>query len=238
MTDAPNRPEDADDMTAAEYVIGLQDQADRAATAARIGNDPAFADLVQAWEVRLHPLSDDYGEVAAPPLLPAIEARLFPKAARGARARGRAGGRAGGRVGGRWQWFAGAGVAAVLFLVAMATLAPPGSGPGLPKSDLVATLASEDGRLAFEVRQSGDELAITRVAGPPAVAGRVHEVWLIAPDAAPVSLGTVADAPISVAYPRPPEGWQIAVSIEPEGGSPYGTPTGPVILTTVIGGAS
>ncbi|OYW52375.1 MAG: hypothetical protein B7Z31_12750 [Rhodobacterales bacterium 12-65-15] len=66
----------------------------------------------------------------------------------------------------------------------------------------------------------------------------MHEVWLIAPDAAPVSLGTVADAPISVTYPRPPEGWQIAVSIEPEGGSPYGTPTGPVILTTVIGGAS
>jgi anti-sigma-K factor RskA len=38
-----------------------------------------------------------------------------------------------------------------------------------------------------------------------------------------------------VAYPRPPEGWTLAVSIEPEGGSPYGTPTGPVILSAVIG---
>jgi len=223
MKDAPMTPEDADDAEAAEYVVGLQDQAERAATAARIQKDPGFAARVVAWETRLQGLNDAYAGAPAPTLLPAIEARLFPTPARN---KGR---------GGLWQWLAGAGVAAVLVLVAMATLMPPGSGPALPGSDLVAVLATEDARLAFGVRQAGDELAVTRIAGPPAVAGRVHEVWLIAPDAAPVSLGLVVDGPLTVTYPRPPEGWTLAVSIEPEGGSTYGTPTGPVILSAVIG---
>lgn len=225
MTDAPIRPDDSDDAEAAEYVVGLQDQAERAATTARIQNDAGFAARVRAWEVRLEALNDDYAAVPAPALLPAIEARLFPRAAR---ARGRAG---------LWQWLAGAGVAAALVLVTMATLAPPGTAPRLGGSDLVAVLATEDSRLAFEVRQSGEELVVSRVSGPPAFAGRVHEVWVIAPDAAPVSLGLVEDAPLTVTYPRPPEGWTLAVSIEPEGGSPYGTPTGPVILTAVVGQA-
>ncbi|NJS39667.1 MAG: hypothetical protein HC783_12365 [Rhodobacteraceae bacterium] len=65
--------------------------------------------------------------------------------------------------------------------------------------------------------------------------GRVHELWLIAPGAAPVSLGLLDAPELMVAYPRPPEGWTLAVSIEPAGGSPIGTPTGPVILTAEVG---
>lgn len=50
MTDAPLTPRDADDAEAAEYVLGVQDLAERSATAARIKRDPAFAELVAAWE--------------------------------------------------------------------------------------------------------------------------------------------------------------------------------------------
>ncbi len=217
MTDAPLSQRDADDAEAAEYVLGVQDLAERSASEARLRRDPAFAGMVAAWETRLGGMNDGFAEAPAPNLMPAIEARLFPKAA----VRPRQGLTL-------WRWLSGATVAAVVFLVGMAMLVPPQAG-------LVARLATADERLAYEVRQFGDTLQVTRVAGVPAVQGRVHELWVIAPGAAPVSLGLLDDAELVVTYPRPPAGWTMAVSIEPEGGSPIGTPTGPVILAVEIG---
>jgi anti-sigma-K factor RskA len=221
MTGAPLTPHDADQAEAAEYVLGVQDLAERSATEARIRRDAGFAALVEAWEQRLSGLNEEFAESPAPNLLPALEARLFPQAPPAP------------RVPGRWRglmirWASGAAVALALVLVGMAMLLPP-------SQRLVATLATADARLAYEVRHFGNELEITRVAGTPAVAGRVHELWLIAPGAAPVSLGLLDQPTLTVAYPLPPEGWTLAVSIEPEGGSPIGSPTGPVILATVIG---
>lgn len=114
-------------------------------------------------------------------------------------------------------------------MVSVATLVPP-------KPALVAVLATADARLAYEVRHFGGELQVTRVAGVPAVAGQVHELWVIAPGAAPVSLGLLDDPQLVVTYPRPPAGWTLAVSIEPAGGSQTGAPTGPVILAAEIAG--
>jgi anti-sigma-K factor RskA len=220
MTDAPLTPRESDDATAAEYVLGVQDLAERSATEARIKRDPEFAALVTAWETRLDGLNDGFDPVPAPDLLPAIEARLFPRSAKAsapARVRGAL-----------WRWVSGAAVAAAVVLVGVALLVPPAPS-------LVAVLATADARLSYEVRHFGNELQVTRVAGVPAVAGRVHELWLIAPGAAPVSLGLLDAPELMVTYPRPPEGWTLAVSIEPEGGSPIGTPTGPVILTAEVG---
>ena len=56
-------------------------------------------------------------------------------------------------------------------------------------------------------------------------------------DAAPVSLGLLQDQPLVITYPTPPAGFTFAVSVEPEGGSPTGQPTGPVILTATVGAA-
>lgn len=215
MTDTDLSPREADEALAAEYVLGVLDLAERSTAEARIKRDPAFAALVADWEERLAGLNDEFAEAPAPNVLPAVEARLFPKAPRTAR-------------GGLWGWLSGAVLASVLVLAALATLVPP-------QPALVAVLTTADARLSYEVRHSGDELQVLRVAGAPAVAGRVHELWLIAPDAAPVSLGLLDAPELVVAYPRPPEGWTLAVSIEPAGGSPFGTPTGPVILTAEIG---
>ena len=215
MTDTPLSPREADEAEAAEYVLGVQELAEREATAARIKSDPGFAALVVAWEVRMGGLNDDFAEVPAPKLLPAIEARLFPTQHR--------------RRGGLWGWLSGAVVAAAVVLLGMALLVPP-------QNTLVAVLSSSDNRLSYEVRHFGSDLQVQRVAGSPAVQGRVHELWLIAPGAAPVSLGLLDEAELVVTYPRPPEGWTLAVSIEPEGGSPIGSPTGPVILTAEVGG--
>ena len=216
MTDTLT-PQDADDALAAEYVLGVQNLSDRAATETRIKRDPAFADLVTAWENRFAGLNDGFEEARAPNLLPRIEARLFPaaKSARPARLP-------------MMRWLSGAAFAAALVLVGVATLVPP-------RPDLVAVLATADNRLSYEVASYGDRLQITRVAGVPAVAGQVHELWVIAPGAAPVSLGLLAEGPLVVTYPTPPAGWVLAVSVEPTGGSPIGQPTGPVILTAQVG---
>lgn len=216
MTDVPFTPDETDETLAAEYVLGVQSLEDRAEIEARLKRDPAFAGRVTGWENRLEDLNDEFEPAQAPDLLPRIEARLFPKAAP---ARQRSG---------LFGWLSGAVVAGALALAAVATFAPP-------RPELVATLATADNRLAYQVTQFGTSLQITRVAGVAAVPGQVHELWIIAPESNPVSLGLLEDRPLVITYPAPPEGFIFAVSVEPEGGSPTGQPTGPVILTGVVG---
>ncbi len=214
-------PEDMDDMIAAEYVLGVQGLAERSATEARIRTEPEFAALVTAWEFRLADMNDAYAEVKAPNLLPTLEARLFPSDRPSANARLRT------RIS-ALRWLAGMTLAASLVIVGLMVALPPRPG-------LVAVLATTDARLSYEVRAFSGRLTVTRVAGVPAVTGQVHELWLIAPDAAPVSLGLLQDQPLVVDYPVPPQGWILAVSVEPAGGSPTGAPTGPVILNAEVG---
>jgi anti-sigma-K factor RskA len=220
MTDAPLTPREEDDTLAAEYVLGVLELTERAAVEARLKHDAGFAALVADWELKLGGLNDGFAEAPAPNLLPQIEARLFPKTPAAKKS----------GFGLSFGWLSGALVAAVLALASIATLVPP-------RPELVASLATADNRLAYRVTHFGDTLQITRVAGVPAVTGQVHELWIIAPDANPVSLGLLEDKPLIVSYPVPPEGFTFAVSIEPEGGSPTGQPTGPVILTAVVGDA-
>lgn len=217
MTDAPLTPREEDEALAAEYVLGVLDLAERAEVEVRLKRDAGLAALVADWEVKLGGLNDGFAEAPAPNLLSQIEARLFPAPPAPTARRGFG-----------FAWLSGALVAAVLVLVSIATLAPP-------RPELVAQLATADNRLAYRVTHFGDTLQITRVAGVPAVAGEVHELWVIAPDTAPVSLGLLEDKPLVITYPTPPEGYVFAVTVEPEGGAPEGKPTGPVILMATVG---
>ena len=216
MTGAtPIDPRDADDILAAEYVLGVQSLPDRMATEARIRSDAAFAAQVAAWEDRLSALNDGYPDAAPPPdMMDRIEARLFPAPAPQPSAFRRFAG-----------WIGGAVTAAAL-LLAVALFLPPAPA-------LVAVMG--DGGLRFEARFGDGALTVTRVAGHAAPEGQTQELWLIAPDAAPVSLGLLADGPLNVPYPEAPAGWTLAVSVEPAGGSPTGAPTGPVVAAGVIG---
>ncbi|MFO1203654.1 MAG: anti-sigma factor [Tabrizicola sp.] len=220
MTDTPLTLHEENDALAGEYVLGVLSLAERAEVEARIKRDAAFAALVSDWEVKLGGMNDAFDQAPAPNLLPQIEARLFPKPPAAQKA----------RSGLSFGWLSGALVAAVLALATIATLAPP-------RPELVATLATADNRLAYRVTHFGASLQITRVAGVPAVQGQVHELWIIAPNANPVSLGLLEDQPLVITYPTPPAGFTFAVSVEPEGGSPTGQPTGPVILTATVGEA-
>lgn len=212
--DLPLPPEDADDALAAEYVLGVLALDERLAAEARAKAEPAFAARIAAWEARLDGLNDGFAEAPAPDLLPQIEARLFGKPAP--------------RRNPLFGWLTGVLAAAAVALVAFAVLIPA------PQAPIVATLGAEADPLRFEARHDGTNLIVTRVAGTQAPAGQVQELWIIAPDAAPVSLGLLAEAPLTVAYPDTPTGWTLAVSLEPAGGSPTGAPTGPVLAAGTI----
>lgn len=215
MTDAPLTPMEDDEALAAEYVLGVLPLSERLAVEARLKTDTEFAALVSAWVLHFAPLNEAYASVPVPPdLLPKIEARLFPKAAVL---------RQGWRL-----WLAGAATAAVVGL-GVFSLMPP-SAPGT----VIASLGTAGSVLVYEARHDGTRLLVTRVTGTPAPDGQTHELWAIAPGAAPVSLGLLGADPLEVEYPRPPAGWVLAVSVEPAGGSPTGAPTGPVILTAAL----
>lgn len=215
FTDDDLPPRDADDALAAEYVLGVLDLPERLAVERRMATDAAFSDRISAWQERLSPLNDEIAPVAPPAgLWNRIDGRLFPKAAPEPRR--------------WWRWFAGMATAAVLVLGVMLVMPPQ-------QPAMVVTLATADQGLVYQASFTGDALTVERRAGSGAAEGQVHELWIIAPNAAPVSLGLLADAPLTLAYPEPPQGWILAVSVEPAGGSPTGAPTGPVILTAEIG---
>lgn len=209
-------PKEEDDMLAAEYVLGVLDLPQRLAVEARLKSDTAFAALVSAWETHMDGLNDDYAETAAPMnLLPQIEARLFPVAPKQSRS---------------WLGWLGGAVAAGVVAFAVAVNMPQPA----PPVQVVAELTAADQGLVYEAAYSGGELQVSRMSGTRPAGGQDHELWLIAPGAAPVSLGVLGDEPLRVTTPRPPAGWVLAVSVEPTGGSTTGAPTGPVIMTAEI----
>lgn len=226
MTDPRDMtPEDDLQADAAEYVLGTGDAASRAAAAARLGRDPAFAAAVAQWESRLAALNDGFAEVPAPPgVLGRVEARLFPTLPRR-------------RFG--WRGVLGGALAAGALALALLAVLPRGALPPPPAlvPPLVAEVAAPDRALVFEARldATSASLSVARVAGQAAAAGQVHQLWLIAGDAAPVPLGLLAQDSVTLALAQAPApGAILAVSLEPQGGSPTGLPTGPVLATGAI----
>lgn len=124
--------------------------------------------------------------------------------------------------------------AAVMLVVGYSSLFDPAPLPPVD-APYVAEPSAEDGSLA--VRAIYDDatgrLFVEREAGGPAP-GRALELWLIAGEDAPVSLGVLPDDPRAV-VPVPDEmrdrfaGSALAISDEPEGGSPTGAPTGDIL---------
>jgi anti-sigma-K factor RskA len=209
-------PDDDLAALAGEYCLGLLTPAEAEAAARRMSTDPAFAAAVEDWTVRLMPLVDNLPEVAPPAgLWAALAARTAPP--RPAR-----------------SWFAswrgyalGAGLAAAA-AVLFVTLRPP-------TPIAVATLASAaDGTFVATAERRGADIHL--IIDPKSVtlpAGRVAELWVIAPGSAPTSLGLLAeDHAVDVAYNGAALNQvALAISIEPPGGSPTGLATGPVIAS-------
>jgi anti-sigma-K factor RskA len=212
-----------DDVTlAGEYALHLMDAEQRRAFEARLDAEPALRRLVVEWDEQLVPLADNFAEQHPPKAVKTrIDAVLFPAAQK--------------QSWSLWRLLAGSAAAAAIAVAALVTL-PLDRAPTPFAPSLVAEIAAEDQSLVVVASYAPETgiLRVDRQAGA-APSGRVLELWLIAEGAAaPVSLGVLpADAVTDITLPADLipaiAGGTLAISEEPVGGSPTGTPTGAVL---------
>lgn len=218
----------ADEMLAAEYALGVLEGRERDAAATRIAREQGFARMVADWEQRLSPWAAEIAEVAAPSAMWDRIAAALPAAPAPSPS--------------LWQSLAlwrgltfatGAFAAACLGALIYLGNAPsaPQQGPMIAAIDggghhhFVATLDPKSGNIAVVP------------AAFAADATRVPELWLIPADGKPRPLGILrADRAVTFAIPptllaQANRNAVLAVSLEPQGGSPTGQPTGPVIAS-------
>ncbi|WP_156460175.1 anti-sigma factor domain-containing protein [Mesorhizobium sp. Root157] len=223
-----NGPErESDDLLAAEYVLGVLLAEQRQEASRRIDAEPAFARLVDAWEVRLSPLAEAYPE-AEPPrsLKAAIDGRLF--ASPGAAPRASVWTSLG-----FWRGLAVAALAGLVLTVALPYMQPPAE-----QMRLVASLAadSSDVKYLAVYDAAHHNVGLSHLSGERDQ-GKDFELWMIEGDKPPVSLGVIPVGAVTQLPVAPPiqkqleQGAVLAVSVEPAGGSPTGQPTGPVVAT-------
>ena len=135
---------------------------------------------------------------------------------------------------GFWRWCTLGASAGAAALAAFIAFTPP--APQLPtEGRYVAVLSRGPAEPAWlvTVDLAAQSLTIRPVAEVE-VAEQDLELWLIAGQAAPRSLGLLSpEQEVSLALPaawQEPEPAVLAISLEPLGGSPTGAPTGPVVL--------
>lgn len=206
---------------ASEYVLGTMKGAARRRFEAYLRADMSLQAEVARWEQHLMPLA-----ARIPPVAPPARVWARIEAATGA---GAAYPRPTGLWGSLAFWrglaLAAAGVAAtVLVVVVMQKSA-------VSEPTLMAVLAEESNAPRVYIEQPKSGLLVVTMIKPWSVnAARSHELWVIAKNGEPRSLGVInssSDTKIVRAEldVRLVDGTQFAVSIEPPGGSTSGMPS-------------
>jgi len=234
--------ENADDRsaTAGEYVLGTLDAAERAAVEAAMRDDPALRTEVYAWQDRLLGLAKRSAAVEpAAQGWDAIEAQL-PRPAPAAKVEAVAGAGAANdplwqRLR-RWQITGGLAIAASLLLASLLVLRGPGGAP--PERYLAVLQAPGDQSTGWVVEVTAGRnvrlVPVAAQAGAPVPAGKSLQFWTKPEGAAgPTSLGLVragmvTELPVAVLPAVAPQ-TLFELTLEPEGGSTIGKPTGPIL---------
>lgn len=224
---------------AGEYVLGTLSAEERAAFERALAEDPGLGREVRLWEERLAPLADGIAPVAPDPVvwtrieqaIRAPDRPADPPPDEWALARLR-------RSRNVWRGIALAAgaLAAGLALFVAASFGPlTGSG-----GDYVAVV-NRGGELPALIVRVDARAGVVHVRSLSAEAPPDHslELWYVRAGEAPRSLGVVTAA--AGGMPMPPgiaapalAGASLAVSVEPKGGSPTGSPTGPVVYSGAL----
>lgn len=226
---------DDDDFLAGEYVLGTLDAAERDAATIRRLTDASFDTAVMDWERLLEPLQEAMPAIEAPARLwSSIDARV--RSERGDRRPSATVIRLESSLR-RWKRTAQA-TMALAAMLALWVAVYPALQPRRGGATLVAVLEPADRQPAILIRADlhAREMSVDQLAAQ-APAGKSFQLWLIDPSlAAPKSLGLLhggdavrpelsglsADVLARATY---------AVSVEPEGGSPTGAPSGAPVYT-------
>lgn len=233
MTDI-RTPDDLPDVAAAELALGLIEGEERAAALRRVLAEPGFAQDVERWRGYLGTLFEVWPEVPAPvDVFARVERSIDAPYAVVTPPRGRF-----------WPALAGLTSIAAAGLLVFVVARPP--QPPLPVPAPTATPVAQP-LLVASIAPTGKGAAIAAVFDPargrlrvteaatPA-AGRSAELWVIGADKTPHSLGLLAAGGATSVTPSASirrqlaAGATLAVTIEPEGGSPTGAPTGAIVL--------
>ncbi|MEO8018137.1 MAG: anti-sigma factor [Pseudomonadota bacterium] len=213
------------DRLAAEYVLGtLRYRARRRFE--RWLLSPQVGALVKAWEERLAGLEPQLVPVAPPATVwRGIEDQLDLRKLQRQPAM-------------RWLAIA----ASLIFFVVLGVFLTRQPQQAQLASTQRSALQSESRTIYWNVEVLGDHqelnLHVSTVHDLPP--GKAHELWALQEGGAPVSLGLMphtgdhhrvlnAVQRAALAHSK-----QIAVTLEPEGGSPSGAPTGPVLLVAPL----
>jgi len=203
----------------AEYALNLLTPDETAAFEVRLNVEPELRAMLADWHEKFAPLSDEIHDVSPPPIAKQrLSAAIFGTES-------------------RWKlriretlWLLGGVVAASLLVFYVNNQSLPSAVP-----THVSEMVAEDQSLsvvAFYLPES-QSLRINRMTGAPAD-GRDWELWLIAGEDAPISLGVLPSSAegnieLSPELAQLVAGATLAISDEPLGGSPTGEVTGPVL---------
>lgn len=228
---------------AAEYALGTLRGRARERFRRWMTEDAAIARAAAEWEMRLAPMTAAIAPVSPPARVwRAIQERLEAGQA---------------RAGGVWAnlvfWrnlgLAASGMAAAL-LVAIGFIAPQAPAPApvvlrVPSNEMAATylavlsdLKTQKPMLVVSAGRNSNDLWVKTLDPAIHVPDKSLELWALPPGQAPKSLGVVVPSEkmtalklAAVADQSLAEVPAFAISLEPKGGSPTGTPTGPVLFT-------
>jgi anti-sigma-K factor RskA len=230
---------DDDEILAAEYVLGTLEADERTVFASVLTYDSAKRASVAEWEARLAPLGVVVPEIEPPRgVWDQIAETLFgtPGAPRLALVEGGLGVDDTARLRRSrnfWRGFSlasGALAASLAILVAEREIVRRWGEP--PSYVAVVNRGGDAPALIVRVDLAKGQVFVRPVA-TEVPAGKSLELWYIGAGKAPRSMGLIDSGPVRVPLP---DGAKVdtatfAVTVEPEGGSPTGGPTGPIVYS-------
>ncbi|MGT2476391.1 anti-sigma factor [Paraburkholderia terrae] len=237
-----NTPASSDekDLRCAEYVLGVLSDEERREIELAMQQEAGMAESLARWQARLMPLNEDVAEVMPPShVWDRLQAQL------GWAQTGRRAGLWNSLSFWRWTGLTSVVAACALAVVLTRTvLLHETEAPPAGAQYLVATLERQGAGAAWTATVDAQHAQIVVV--PPRdfaiAANHSTQMWMIPPGSKPVSLGVIDPLRPTIVHVAQAQLQQLgvqttlAVSLEPQGGSPTGQPTGPVIAAGRVEG--